>query len=56
MTANTKPTYPPTKQKVLPFARYAGTSAWRKYKDRVREYAHYRASLAAGHKPASAAG
>lgn len=30
-------------QKVAPFARYEGTSAWRKYPNRVREYAHYRA-------------
>ncbi len=28
-------------QKVPPFARYRGTSAWRKYTVRVREYAHY---------------
>ena len=33
-------------QKVAPFARYPGTSAWRKYAKRVREYAHYRASVA----------
>jgi len=31
-------------QKVPPFARYEGTSAWRKYANRVREYNHYRAS------------
>jgi hypothetical protein len=30
-------------QKVPPFARYEGTSAWRKYANRVREYAHFRA-------------
>ena len=29
------------RQKVPPFARYKGTSAWRKYSSRVREYAHY---------------
>jgi hypothetical protein len=31
-------------QKVPPFARYEGTSAWRKYSNRVREYAHFRAA------------
>jgi hypothetical protein len=31
-------------QKVPPFARYEGTSAWRKYANRVREYAHHRAA------------
>jgi len=31
-------------QKVPPFARYEGTSAWRKYANRVREYAHFQAS------------
>jgi hypothetical protein len=33
-------------QKVPAFARYKGTSAWRKYSNRVREYAHHRAALA----------
>ena len=33
-------------QKVKPFARYEGTSAWRKYPRRVREYARYRAAKA----------
>jgi hypothetical protein len=28
-------------QKVPPFARYEGTSAWRKYANRVREYARF---------------
>jgi len=28
-------------QKVPPFARYEGTSAWRKYSARVREYEHF---------------
>jgi len=28
-------------QKVPPFARYEGTSAWRKYANRVREYARH---------------
>jgi imidazolonepropionase-like amidohydrolase len=32
-------------QKVPPFARYEGTSAWRKYTNRVREYAAFRAAL-----------
>ena len=40
------------KQTVPPFARYAGTSAWRKYRNRVREYARFHA--AAG-QPAPAA-
>jgi hypothetical protein len=31
-----------------PFARYEGTSAWRKYANRVREYAHFRAKTQAG--------
>ena len=31
-------------QKVPAFARYEGTSAWRKYTNRVREYARYHAS------------
>jgi hypothetical protein len=30
--------------KVEPFARYRGTSAWRKYRNRVREYNAYRAA------------
>jgi hypothetical protein len=29
--------------KVPPFARYVGTSAWRKYSNRVHEYARFRA-------------
>jgi hypothetical protein len=33
-------------QKVPPFARYEGTSAWRKYTNRVREYALFRAKAA----------
>ena len=33
-------------QKVPPFARYEGTSAWRKYPNRVREYNSFRASVA----------
>ena len=31
-------------QKVPPFARYEGTSAWRKYGNRVREYTRFRAT------------
>ncbi len=31
-------------QKVPPFARYKGTSAWRKYTVRVRAYARFRAA------------
>ena len=34
--------------KVEPFARYRGTSAWRKYRNRVREFYAYKAKLAAG--------
>lgn len=33
-------------QKVPPFARYKGTSAWRRYTRRVREYARFRAAEA----------
>ncbi len=33
-----------SKQKVPPFARYEGTSAWRKYAKRVREFAHHQAA------------
>lgn len=33
--------------KVPPFARYKGTSAWRKDRRRVREYARFRATGAA---------
>jgi hypothetical protein len=32
-----------TPQKVVPFARYEGTSAWRKYTNRVRAYTDFRA-------------
>ena len=32
------------RQKVPPFARYEGTSAWRKYRRRAREYARFRAA------------
>ena len=33
-----------SRQKVPPFARYEGTSAWRKDRRRVREYARFRAA------------
>ncbi len=33
-----------SRQKVPPFARYRGTSAWRKDRRRVREYARFRAA------------
>jgi len=36
--------YPAPRQKVPPFARYKGTSAWRKYRNRVREYARFLAA------------
>jgi hypothetical protein len=35
-----------TAQKVPPFARYKGTSAWRKYSRRVREHARFQAAAA----------
>lgn len=38
--------YGPSRKKVAPFARYVGTSVWRKNRRRVREYARY---LAAQH-------
>ena len=41
--ANPKALSHAVQQKVRPFARYKGTSAWRKYSARVREYAHFRA-------------
>ncbi len=33
-----------SRQKVPPFARYKGTSAWRKDRRRAREYARFRAA------------
>ena len=33
-----------TRQKVPPFARFKGTSAWRKDRRRAREYARFRAA------------
>lgn len=35
--------------KVPPFARYKGTSAWRKDRRRVRAYARFKAQEKAGH-------
>ena len=32
------------RQKVPPFARFKGTSAWRKYRNRAREYARFQAA------------
>jgi hypothetical protein len=32
-------------RRVVPFAHYEGTSCWRKYKDRVRDYYAYQASV-----------
>ena len=34
----------PARQKVPPFARYKGTSAWRKDRRRAREYARFQAA------------
>ena len=33
-----------SRQKVAPFARYKGTSAWQKNRRRAREYARFRAA------------
>ena len=33
-------------QKVPPYARYEGTSAWHKYKNRVRQFAHFKSAAA----------
>lgn len=35
-------------QKVAPFARYEGTSAWRKYRNRVREFNQHHAAAHGG--------
>lgn len=37
--------YGAPRQKVPPFARYKGTSAWRKDRRRVRAYAWFRAAV-----------
>jgi hypothetical protein len=48
-------TYAAARPKVPPFARYKGTSAWRKNKRRVRAYADFlAASTGAGQKPGAA--
>lgn len=44
----TAPKHLGPKQKVAPFARYEGTSAWRKYRVRVRAYAQFKAEIQAG--------
>lgn len=36
--------YGTPRQKVPPFARFKGTSAWKKYSRRAREYALFRAA------------
>ena len=45
--------YGKKRQKVPPFARYPGTSAWRKYRVRVRAYAAYLAGVHAHAAPAA---
>ncbi len=44
---------PLARQKVPPFARYQGTSAWRKDRRRAREYAKFRAALKAAEQAAA---
>ena len=46
MSITTKPTYSASKQKVEPFARFKGTSAWHQYRNRAHAYARYKAALA----------
>ena len=55
MTAAPKKVYATAKPKVPAFARYRGTSAWRKYKIRVREFNEYRAAHAPTHRHVAAA-
>lgn len=43
----------PSRPKVPPFARFVGTSAWRKDRRRAREYARYLAALKHAGQPAS---
>ena len=43
-----------SRQKVPAFARYEGTSAWRKYPDRVRAYARFRAAFRSSNTAAGA--
>lgn len=40
--------YGKPRPKVPAFARYEGTSAWRKYRRRVRAYARFRAGMDGG--------
>ncbi len=42
------------RQKVPAFARYEGTSAWRKDRKRVRAYAQFKAAAAQAQAPATA--
>ncbi len=42
--ASPKPVRSVARPKVPAFARYKGTSAWRKFPNRVREYARFRAA------------
>jgi hypothetical protein len=44
VTASPKVLSRSTMQKTPAFARYEGTSAWRKYSNRVRDYARFRAT------------
>ena len=43
-STKTKRRYGAPRQKVPPFARYEGTSAWHKDRRRVRAYARFRAA------------
>ena len=52
----TKRDYPKARPKVPPFARYEGTSAWRKYPRKVKAYALYQAAVSAGEEAAGAGG
>ena len=44
--AKAKRLYSPSRKKVPAFARYEGTSAWRKDRRRVRAYARFKATQA----------
>ncbi len=46
VAASPKALSSPTKQKVPAFARYEGTSAWRKYTKRVHDFARFQAKAA----------
>ena len=54
--APAKRTYPARRQKVPAFARYQGTSAWKKYRLRARAYARVQAAERAAVKGAGVAG